>query len=160
MGPVLQVLPFVHEVAPWNHALNFGNVLVAHAPGEEVHHDRAGLDRVAKIVHRLARLHHLAQFATVDLGHGPMRMQDLEPAFFVEGAHDVQRIVLVRELFQLVANRPLPDVLDVVVLFGGLVTRLGAVLQRPVEARAQAGRPVSAALALPGRRSCAAREAL
>ena len=70
-----------------------------------------------------------------------MRMQHLQPAFFIQRAHDVQGIVFVRQLLQFVTHGALADILDVVVLFGGGVARLRALFQGPVETCAQAYRP-------------------
>ena len=63
-----------------------------------------------------------------------MWIQNLEPLFFFESADNVQRIIFVRQVFDFVPNRPIGDVLDVVVFFSRVVALLGALLECPVEA--------------------------
>ena len=81
----------------------------------------------------LARLHQLAQPVGVDLGSRPVRAQHLEPVFLFQHPHNVQGIVFVSELLNLLPDRLVADVLDVLVLLGGLEARLRPLFQRPVK---------------------------
>ena len=62
-----------------------------------------------------------------------MGVQNFEPAFFFEHANNVQRVILVRQLLELVTDGLVSDVLDVVVLFRGIVPGLSAFLERPMK---------------------------
>src|SRR5271166_509127 len=64
-------------------------------------------------------------------------MKNLQPAFAFQGTRDVNRVVLMRELLQLVTDGALVYILDVVVLFGGVVAGLGALFEVPMEARGE-----------------------
>jgi hypothetical protein len=64
-------------------------------------------------------------------------MQNFEPAFFLEHLDDVQRVVLVRQRGDLMPDRAAQNVVDVLAFFGGVVARLRALFDLPMEARAK-----------------------
>ena len=68
-----------------------------------------------------------------------MRAQHFQPAFFFKYANDVQRIVFVGQLLELVTNGAVADVLDVIVLFCGIVAGLGTFLEWPVKTARKSG---------------------
>ena len=109
--------------------------------GQEIHDGRRRVRSISQLRHLLAGLQQLAQLRRIHLGAGPVRIQNLEPAFLLQHAHNVQRIVFVGQLLNFVAHGFVGDVLDVIVFLGGLKAGLGAFLERPVKARRKAAGP-------------------
>ena len=70
-----------------------------------------------------------------------MRRNHFEPAFLFQGLQYVDRLFLVRKLLHLMTQRAIRDVLDVIVFFGRVIARLGALFQRPVKTRGQTRGP-------------------
>ena len=70
----------------------------------------------------------------------PVIVQHFEPAFLLEHLDDVQGIVFVSQCGDLVPDGRLQDVIDVLAFFGGVVTRLRALFERPVKTGGKARR--------------------
>ena len=70
-----------------------------------------------------------------------MRIQDLEPVVFLEHPNDVQRVVFKRQLRDLIPNRLVGNVLDVIIFSSRLITRLRPLLQWPMKPRRKPTRP-------------------
>ena len=98
-------------------------------------HCRRSIGVITELIHLLAGFHELRQPVCVDLRRRPMRMQDLQPAFPLEHSRNVERVIFVRQLFDLVSNRAISDVFDVIIFFRRVVTGLRSLLQRPGESR-------------------------
>src|SRR5208337_1266295 len=129
----IQILPRVDQILAWNRPPQIRNILVAQPLGQEMQHRRRNLRHIAEFVHLLTGLHQRAQSRRIHLGRAPARIQHLQPALFFVCLQDAERIVLVRQLLDLVSDARIPDVLDVSVLFCRFVTRLCSLLERPVE---------------------------
>ena len=76
----------------------------------------------------------------VDLGRGPVRREDLHPAFRLEAADDPERVFLMHDLFEFIATLKVGERGDVVFLLAGVVALLGFLVHGPAESSHQAGR--------------------
>src|SRR5581483_9225347 len=93
LGMILNVAPGLDQVLTRDHLLNIARLFFVEVRGQEIHHRRARIWRVSQIDHLLPRLHQSGNAVHVDLCRGPVRMQNLEPAFFLKHPHDIERIV-------------------------------------------------------------------
>src|SRR6266446_3723506 len=138
MSVRIQILPGFDQILARNRPAQIRNILVAQPLGQKIHHRRRNLRRIPKLVHLLPRLHQRAQSGRINLGRAPMRVQYLQPSLFFVRFQNAVRIVLVRQLLDLVSDARTPYVLDVPIFFPRFITRLRSLLQRPVEARGKA----------------------
>ena len=138
-GMVLNIAPGFDQILARNLSPQIRDVFVGKSRSQKVHHRRRWIDRIAQIHHLLPRLHQLPQPVRVHFGRRPMRMQHLQPVFFLERLHHIQRIIFMRQLRNLMSYRAARDVLDVVAFFRRVVAQLRALLQRPVKARRKSG---------------------
>ena len=99
LGMVFQIAPRLHQILARNRATQIRNVLITQSLGEacgqKIHHGRRGIRRISQFRHLLTGLQQLTQLCGVNLGAGPVLVQNLQPAFFLQNLDDMQRIVFV-----------------------------------------------------------------
>src|SRR5208282_2095513 len=138
VGVRIQILPGLNQILARNRPPQIRNVLVAQPLGEEMQHQRRNFRSIAKVVHLLPGFHQRAQTGRVHFGRAPARIQHFQPSLFFISLQNPLRIVLVRQLLDLVSDARTPDVFDVVVFLARFVTRLCPFLERPVKASSKA----------------------
>ena len=106
-----------------------------------MHHRRRRIGGITQFVHLLACLQKLRQAGGINFGCGPVRMQHLQPIFFLQHAQDMQRILFVRQLLDFIPDCFICDVFDVVVFSRRIEPLLRALFQWPVKARCEARCP-------------------
>ena len=139
LGVIFDTAPGFNQIFARYLFLQIGYIFFRQLGGQKIHDRSPGIRSIAKIHHLLAGLHQIGQPVSVDLCRVPVRMENLEPALFFQHLDHIQGIVFVGQRSDFVAHRRLQNVVDVIPFLSRVISRLGTLLYRPVEARSKTG---------------------